>query len=132
MKVLQALLWTSMGAAALVALGCERDRRERVYVRQQPQYVEPPPQYVIVQQAPPPLREERRGPPPSSAHVWIGGYWSWDNRQYVWEGGRYAVPPQPDVIWVAPRYDNDPHGVRYTPGQWARQNGNEGRGRGGN
>jgi len=141
MRVLKSVLWSSVGMAALGVLGCDvflggRAREDRVYVEPQPQYVPQPvyveqqPQYVIVQQAPPPIRVERRPSPPSAAHIWIDGYWNWDNQRYSWVGGRYELPPQPGVIWVAARYDSDAKGYRYTPGRWAKQNQGNDRGRG--
>ena len=148
MKLLNTLLWTSVGFAALGVLGCDvflggRAREDRVYVQpqlvyvqQQPQYapqpvyVEQPPQYVIVQQAPPPIRVERRPSAPSAAHIWIDGYWNWDRQRYSWIVGRYELPPQPGSVWVAARYDSDAKGYRYTPGRWANQNRGNDRGRG--
>jgi hypothetical protein len=143
MKVQLALLWTCVGIGGWGMLGCDvsmggRARQDRVYVDAQPQYVqpgvyeEPQPQYVIVREAPPPVLIERRPAPPSEAYVWIDGYWNWDNQRYSWQAGRYVVPPQADVAWVAPRYDRDAQGYRYTPGTWAKQGQGNGRGRRGN
>jgi hypothetical protein len=108
----------------------EHPQPETVYVQQQPVYVEQEPQYIIVQQAPPPIIVERRPPAPSGAYVWIDGYWNWDNQRYSWQAGRYVLPPQQDVVWVAPRYEHDARGYRYAPGHWKKQNPGNGRGRG--
>ena len=147
MRILRAFLWTSVSAAALGAFGCDvflggRAREDRVYVQSQPVYVEQQPQYIVVQQAPPAMRVERRPAAPSAAHIWIDGSWNWDSRQYVWVGGRYEVPPQPDVVWIAPRYESVGATTHYTPGQWSKPKGKpdqgpgqgdgRGRGRGGN
>jgi len=155
MQLSKTILWMSLSVATLGILGCdlaltERSRPERVYVQEQPRYVqpqpvyaepqpvyaqpqpvyvEPEPQYIIVQQAPPPIIVERRPAPPSSAHIWIEGSWNWNNSRYVWVAGRYEVPPQADAVWVAPRYESDARGYRYTPGQWKKK-GNNGRGNG--
>jgi hypothetical protein len=116
----------------LVAAGC--DRTDKVVVnepQQQPQPQQSPApvqaaddqtQYADVQQAPPPPLVEVQPPAPSSASVWIDGYWNWDNRQYKWQAGRYSRPPEPDMVWVAPRYTSDAHGNRYSQGQWTKQN----------
>jgi hypothetical protein len=141
MTIWQAAVWTIMGMGALGAPGCDlwlggRAREERVYVEQRPRYVqqgvyvEPQPQYVIVQEEPPPVLIERRPAPPSEAYIWIDGYWNWDHQRYSWEAGRYVMPPQADVVWVAPRYDREGQGYRYTPGAWAKQGPGNGRGRG--
>jgi hypothetical protein len=118
MKVLQTLMLVSGGIVVLV--GCDifvqRSRHETVYVEQpQPQ---PQPQYVIVREAPPAIIVERRPPPPGQGHIWIDGYWNWNGRQYVWESGRWAVPPRERTIWIAPRYERHEQGYRYMPGQW--------------
>ena len=141
MTTLQTILLSSLGVAVILIVGCdltlsERRRPEPVYVQQspppqyvapQPQYVEPQPQYVVVQQAPPPLIYENRPPPPPGNVVWIDGYWNWDNQRYTWQVGRYAAPPQAGVVWMAPRYEYDARGGRYTPGQWSHQGGEPGR-----
>ena len=134
MRVLRTMLWPSLSLAALGMAACDvfisgRPRQDPIYVQQQPVYVEPEPQYVIVQQAPPPMIVESRPAPPSGAHIWIGGYWRFDNQRYSWEAGRYALPPQAGMVWIAPRYDHDSHGYRYSPGQWHKQEQGNGRGR---
>jgi WXXGXW repeat (2 copies) len=146
MKITRTVMWASMSVAALGVLGCDmfvvghpqhdptyrgqqrQYAQQPQYGEQQPQYAEQPQQYVIVQQAPPPLIVEQRPNPPSGSYVWIDGYWNWDNQRYNWEKGRYVVPPQADVVWVAPRYETDAHGYRFTPGQWKKQTQTNGRG----
>ncbi len=125
MKVLQTLMWVSGGLAVLVGLagqvGCtlfERDHshRETVYVDQSP--YEEPPQYVIVREAPPPVVVEHRPPPPGQGHIWIEGYWHWDDHRYVWQSGHWALPPRGRAVWIAPRYEKHEQGYRYMPGRW--------------
>jgi hypothetical protein len=46
--------------------------------------------------------------PPSSpglAYVWVGGSWVW-NGAWVWEPGRWQIPPHPGAVWVPHRYEN--------------------------
>lgn len=131
-KIWKWMMGSSMSMAMMAFLGCDvflggsQSRREPAYEESEPRYVKQQPQYVVVPQAPPPVIVERRPAPPSEAYVWIDGYWNWDNTRYTWQRGRYVVPPDRDAVWVAPRYDRDTHGYRYSPGQWARQNrGNE-------
>jgi hypothetical protein len=142
MNVLKTAIGVAIGAWGMGMSGCDvfvtgHEHREAryeqpqpVYVQQQPQYVQPQPQYVeqqpqyvVVEQAPPAVIVEQRPPPPSGLHVWIDGSWAWSNQRYSWQAGRYEVPPQQGAVWIAPRYERDTHGYRYTPGQWKKQNG---------
>jgi hypothetical protein len=111
------MVLVSSSVAGLGLLGCDvlvsSHRSEPVYVEQQQ------PAYVVVAEAPPaPRIVERRPPPPTQGHIWIDGYYSWSGRQYVWETGRWAVPPRANVVWIGPSYDRDQHGYRYTAGHW--------------
>jgi len=134
MTVLKAAVLTSTVLAALGIFGCDvfvQDRSHPApYYAHQPVYIEQQPQYVVVQQAPPPLIAERRPAPPSGGYVWVDGYWNWDSQRYQWQAGRYVAPPQPAVVWIAPRYESDGHDGRYTPGHWTSANSGNGRGRG--
>jgi len=135
MNVLRTTAWAAMSVATFCALGCdrhegERPRQESVAAPQALPPVEAPqPQYVIVQQAPPAVIVESRPTPPSAAHIWIDGYWNWDNQRYTWQAGRYEVPPEAGVVWVGPRYDREGQGYRYSPGQWKKNGPGESRGR---
>jgi len=115
MKLRQTLLWVSAGVICLGLPGCGE---HKIRHASEPVYVEPQPEYVVVRQAPPAVIVERRLPPPSAGYMWIDGYWDWNGRQYVWQGGHWTRPPREHVIWVAPRYDRHEQGYRYTPGQW--------------
>jgi hypothetical protein len=80
-----------------------------------------PPIYVEV--APPPARQEMRSPRPSPAHVWIGGYWGWQNGVQVWLGGEWVMPPQPGYRWVPARWKRHGHRWVYHPGYWKHRHG---------
>jgi hypothetical protein len=131
LKMIKTMKLRSMSVAAWGALGCAVfaggcTRQEHIDVNQSapapaPQAADQQPEGVVVQQAPPPLIVEVQPPAPSASVVWVGGYWNWDSTRYNWQAGHYSAPPQADVVWVAPRYDPDPHGVRYTPGQWSKK-----------
>jgi len=43
-----------------------------------------PPPEITVRQPPPPPREEIRVSPPSQSQVWVPGYWTWGNNEWVW------------------------------------------------
>src|SRR5580698_2307487 len=61
---------------------------------------------VVVNIRPPRVIVEHRAVRPSPHHVWIGGYHRWDGRAYVWESGRWEVPPRERAVWVAPRWQH--------------------------
>ena len=116
MRIRQALILVSVGVAGLALTGCE------LYFREPPVrasvYVGPQePEYITVREAPPPFIVEERPPPPSDLYIWIGGYWHWNGR-YVWERGRWAVPPHDHAVWIAPRYERHEQGYRYAPPHW--------------
>jgi len=73
---------------------------------------------VVVQVAPPRAIVEHRAVRPSHDHVWIGGYHRWDGRAYVWEPGRWEVPPRPHAVWVAPRWTHRHDGYVFVEGRW--------------
>lgn len=73
---------------------------------------------VVIKLKPPISVHETRGPAPSSKHVWIAGYHRWDGNAYVWEKGRWDVPPREHAVWVAPKYTHRHDGYVYTEGHW--------------
>jgi hypothetical protein len=62
---------------------------------------------ATVRQAPPPPREEFQDVPPSPGHVWVPGYWTRGNNEWVWASGRWERPPERMATWV--------------PGQWVQR-----------
>lgn len=77
------------------------------------------PQGPVYVDAPPPrARYEERPPRPSAGHVWIGGYWGWENGAQVWVNGEWATPPQPGYFWEGPHWRRHGHRWAYTPGYW--------------
>lgn len=73
---------------------------------------------VVVKVAPPRPVVEERTVAPSAAHVWIGGYHTWDGSAYVWTPGRWEVPPRPHAVWVAPRWVHRRDGYVFVEGRW--------------
>lgn len=55
---------------------------------------------------------------PSGAHVWLPGYWNWQDGRYAWVTGHWEVPPRSQAVWVAPRWEQ--RGARYVfvSGYW--------------
>jgi hypothetical protein len=73
---------------------------------------------VVIKLRPPIAIREHRTARPSVRHVWIGGYHRWDGRAYVWEPGRWEVPPRERAVWVAPRYTHRHEGYVFVDGHW--------------
>jgi len=73
---------------------------------------------VVVKLKPPAIKVERRPDRPSAQHVWIGGYHRWDGSAYVWEPGRWEVPPREHAVWVAPRWEHRNGGYVFVEGRW--------------
>jgi hypothetical protein len=63
---------------------------------------------VYVQITPPRPLVERVLRRPGSNYVWVGGYYHWSGRSYIWVPGRWTLPPRPAAVWVAPHWDYVP------------------------
>ena len=76
--------------------------------------------YIRVNAAPPPLRHEEVIVRPSGRHVWVPGYWDWApaRHDYVWVGGRWALPPRAHAVWVGPRWVYRHHQRYLVRGYW--------------
>ena len=73
---------------------------------------------IVVKVRPPALKVEHRSERPSVKHVWIGGYHRWDGNAYVWEPGRWEVPPREHAVWVAPKWEHRNGGYVFVEGRW--------------
>jgi WXXGXW repeat (2 copies) len=73
---------------------------------------------IVVNVAPPRAVVEHRPPAPGPHHIWIGGYHRWDGRAYVWEPGRWEVPPREHAVWVAPRWHHRGDHWIFEEGRW--------------
>lgn len=58
------------------------------------------------------------GEQPSAQHQWVPGHWRWLEGAYVWEGGRWDIPPAPNVVWQAPRWERQANGFVLKEGFW--------------
>ena len=118
------LQWFSVGAAVVfLGSGCvieeRRGHRRPAVVREvvvaQPGL--PPGTEVIVSAPPPPPPNEVYVVNPGPAYVWIPGGWVWAGR-WVWEGGRWSVPPRRDAVWVPHHYVYRSGAHVYVHGGW--------------
>lgn len=55
---------------------------------------------------------------PGQGYAWVPGYQRWDGHGYVWERGRWVVPPRPGAHWVPGRWLPSPRGWHWMPGHW--------------
>ena len=134
MNFLKPFMCASIAAAGVYIAGCDRSAPPPPPPPPPPPQAqaEPPPQeagqpipedqpeqdIVVPEAPPPPVVETVPVAPPEPDYVWVGGYWDWNNTQYVWVPGRYRRPPGPDRVWVPPRTYHDAHGNHYVPGGW--------------
>jgi hypothetical protein len=72
----------------------------------------------IVTQAPPAPQPEAVPPRPSSQHVWVPGYWTWQNNRYAWMAGHWEQPPTSTAVWVNPRWEPEGGAFRFYEGHW--------------
>jgi hypothetical protein len=73
---------------------------------------------IVVKVKPPALKVEHRSARPSAKHIWIGGYHRWDGHAYVWEPGRWDVPPREHAVWVVPKWEHRHDGYVFVEGHW--------------
>ena len=122
-----------LAAAAVLVAGCvyeDRPPRERVVVERVPASTqpaasptttaEPAPvaEDTVIEEAPPAVQQEVIVERPSPAYVWIGGYWGYQGRHYVWFPGRWELPPRGLSVWVGPRYVRRGRGWAFVRGYW--------------
>jgi hypothetical protein len=74
---------------------------------------------VVVFNAPPAPHPEAVSPQPSSDNVWIPGHWTWQNNNYAWMGGHWALPPVNNAVWVGPRWEPEGSTFRFHEGYWS-------------
>ncbi|GHV10001.1 hypothetical protein FACS1894162_2110 [Bacteroidia bacterium] len=67
---------------------------------------------------------EPYGIAPSPDHIWVDGYWSWDNyrREYVWVQGYWALAPYSGAYWLPGYWEHYRGGYRWIVGGWMAHN----------
>ncbi len=73
---------------------------------------------IVVPEPPPAPRPENPSPAPAAYDVWIPGYWTWSDRQWVWVPGNWQAPPREGTTWVAGHWEHETRGWVWTPGHW--------------
>ena len=74
--------------------------------------IQPPQIQMMVPGSPPPLPQEIIIEAPSSMHVWMPGYWNWQNR-WIWIPGQWAQPPRPNTEWMERQWRRHEEGEHY-------------------
>jgi hypothetical protein len=80
----------------------EREAREREGRREFPNRERGPAFRLRV--APPAPRAEMRTEAPSPQHMWVRGFWGYQDGRHVWIEGRWALPPAQGRGWIEPRW----------------------------
>src|SRR5688572_30534286 len=57
-----------------------------------------------------PVANDIPGDQPTTQHAWVPGHWRWHEGAYVWESGRWEVPPAPNLVWHAPEWQQQGNG----------------------
>jgi len=65
-----------------------------------------------------PVVSETPGEAPSPQHVWVPAHWRWLEGAYVWEAGRWEIPPAAGVVWHAPEWKKEANGFVLIEGFW--------------
>lgn len=65
-----------------------------------------------------PAANDTPGEQPSAQHVWVPGHWRWHEGAYVWEAGRWEIPPAPNVMWDPPQWQQQGSGYVLREGYW--------------
>ena len=106
-------LTIGIALAGVLGTGCE-SHRHYATVSTTPT----PTGEIIVTEAPPAPRTEVVGVAPSPAHVWVKGYYVYQNGRYVWLPGHWETRPRSGAIYVAGHWDRTSRGWVWTPGHW--------------
>jgi len=74
--------------------------------------------YIVMQAPPAPPPPAAVPERPTSQHVWLAGYWTWQNNRYEWMAGHWAMPPHSAANWVNPRWAPEGGSYRFHEGYW--------------
>ena len=60
-----------------------------------------------------------RGGVPVRGHCWVPGHWTRRHGGHVWIEAGWAMPPQPDWVWVGPQRSWTGGSWQWQEGRWA-------------
>lgn len=72
----------------------------------------------ILEQPLAPALNDQPGEAPSPQHAWVPGHWRWLEGSYVWEAGRWELPPITNAVWHAPEWIRQTNGFVLREGFW--------------
>src|SRR5258706_5315652 len=65
-----------------------------------------------------PVGNDIPGDQPTPQYAWVPGHWRWSEGAYVWESGRWEIPPAPSLVWHAPEWQREANGYVLREGFW--------------
>jgi len=65
-----------------------------------------------------PATADTPGAQPSAQHHFVPGHWRWLEGAYVWEPGRWEIPPQTNVVWHQSEWQRQSNGWVLKDGYW--------------
>ena len=65
-----------------------------------------------------PATSDAPGEQPSVQHHFVPGHWRWLEGAYVWEAGRWEIPPQANVVWHQSEWRREGSGWVLKEGFW--------------
>ena len=78
----------------------------------------PPLPVVYVDRAPPAAYNEVVTVAPGPGYVWVGGYYGWSGRDYLWNRGYWSLPARGYTTWSPGYWHRHDRGHYWVPGQW--------------
>jgi len=62
---------------------------------------------------------------PAPGHIWLKGYWAWNeaDEDWEWEDGKWEEPPSEDSEWEEPKYEDHDGDWVFVPGHWKKDPG---------
>ncbi|MGO8675820.1 MAG: hypothetical protein ACLQVX_08115 [Limisphaerales bacterium] len=78
----------------------------------------PTPAGQVVTETPPSPKPEVSGVAPSAAYFWVGGYWAYHDKRWVWVPGRWELRPRPNALWSPGHWNKTATGWVWAPGHW--------------
>jgi len=74
---------------------------------------------IVAPNPPPPPRSEVITGAPAESDVWVSGFWTFSNSQWVWLPGHWEARPRVGAVWVPGHWDRTPSGTwAWTEGHW--------------